>query len=86
VPLRDGGPAINASLYYPAGLAVDRAQLNRYLARRQAGFGSSGRMAIERDSARLTAGVLDGRTTGAPIALTLTNRVFLSPESRVDHA
>lgn len=69
------GPALTAILEgLPAGLAVDREALDRFMARRQAGFGSGGRMKIERDRARISAGVLDGRTTGAPVALEIRNR------------
>ncbi len=69
------GPALTAILEgMPAGLPIDPAALDRAMARRQVGFGSGGRMRIERDAAVLTAGVLDGRTTGAPIALTIRNR------------
>jgi chorismate synthase len=45
-----------------------------HLRRRQHGFGSGGRMRIEHDAVRFTAGVLAGRTTGAPIALHIENR------------
>nr|MCU0482612.1 chorismate synthase [Anaerolineae bacterium] len=46
------------------------------LERRQAGYGSGGRMQIERDQVRITSGVMNGLTTGAPIALTVDNRDF----------
>jgi chorismate synthase len=69
------GPELTAILEgLPAGLVVDRTALDRFLARRQAGFGSGGRMKIERDAVRISAGVLAGRTTGAPVALHLVNR------------
>jgi len=69
------GPALTAILEgLPAGLPVDRAALDAFMARRQAGFGTGGRMRIERDAAVISAGVLGGRTTGAPIALTIANR------------
>lgn len=69
------GPALTTILEgMPAGLPIDAAALDRAMARRQAGFGSGGRMRIERDAAVLTAGVMNGRTTGAPIALTIRNR------------
>lgn len=69
------GPALTAILEgLPAGLPVDRAALDALMARRQAGFGTGGRMRIERDAVAISAGVLGGRTTGAPIALTIANR------------
>lgn len=68
------GPSLTGILDgVPAGLAIDEAMLERDLARRQRGFGSGGRMKIERDHARITGGVLAGRTTGAPIALVIDN-------------
>ncbi|MFN2250865.1 MAG: chorismate synthase, partial [Anaerolineae bacterium] len=69
------GPELTAILEgMPAGVAIDRAAIDRELARRQRGAGSSERMRIERDTARITSGVLAGRTTGAPIAVVIENR------------
>lgn len=68
------GPELTAILEgMPAGLPLSSEQLDRDLARRQQGYGSGGRMKIERDHARITSGVMAGRTTGAPIALTVVN-------------
>ena len=41
----------------PAGLPIDRAQIDRELQRRMGGYGRGGRMKIEDDRARVTAGV-----------------------------
>lgn len=60
----------------PAGLPLTLEQINLELARRQQGYGSGGRMHIERDEVRITAGVMNGQTTGAPIALHVENRDF----------
>ncbi|HEX5052877.1 MAG TPA: chorismate synthase [Planctomycetota bacterium] len=69
------GPSLTGILEgMPAGLPLDEATIARDLARRQQGFGAGGRMKIERDHARITAGVLAGTTTGAPIALSIENR------------
>ena len=69
------GPALTVILEgCPAGLALAEHDINVQLRRRQAGFGSGGRMAIEHDAAQVTAGVLGGRTTGAPIAMQIANR------------
>lgn len=69
------GPCLSAILAgMPAGLPLDTAALDRDLARRQRGFGSGARMRIEQDHARLTGGVMAGRTTGAPIGFTIDNR------------
>jgi chorismate synthase len=68
------GPSITAILEgMPAGLPLSSADIDRDLARRQQGYGSGGRMKIERDHARITAGVMDGKTTGGPIALVVEN-------------
>jgi chorismate synthase len=50
--------------------------VNLQLRRRQKGFGSGGRMRIERDQVRFTGGLLNGLTTGAPIGIEIENRDF----------
>ena len=71
------GPSLTGILEgMPAGLALDEATIARDLARRQRGFGAGGRMKIETDHARITAGVMAGKTTGAPIAFSIENRDF----------
>ena len=57
----------------PAGLPLDADLIREDLARRQLALGAGGRMAIETDRAEMTAGVLAGVTTGAPVALTILN-------------
>jgi len=56
-----------------AGVPISADALDRELARRQVSFGAGGRMRIEHDHVRITAGVLAGKTTGAPIALEIAN-------------
>ncbi len=68
----------------PAGLMLDRAELDRDLARRQLGHGRGGRMKIERDRVDVTAGVRHGRTLGGPIALQVANRDFANWEERMN--
>ena len=69
------GPCLTAIVDgLPAGITIDRAAIDSDLARRQAGYGRGGRMRIERDHAEIIAGVIDGRTTGAPIALQIENK------------
>jgi chorismate synthase len=69
------GPSLTVILEgCPAGLPLHEEIINVQLARRQKGFGSGGRMHIEHDRARITGGVLKGRTTGAPIAMWIENR------------
>jgi chorismate synthase len=68
------GPALTAILDgIPAGLSLDKGIINHELARRQKGFGSGGRMKIEKDSIQLLGGVMAGETTGGPIALLVEN-------------
>jgi chorismate synthase len=69
------GPCLSAILEgMPAGLPLSADDLNRDLARRQKGYGSGGRMSIERDAVTFLGGVMRGQTTGAPIALRIENR------------
>lgn len=68
------GPSLTGILEgMPAGLRLDAATIDRDLARRQQGFGAGGRMKLERDHARITAGVMAGLTTGGPIAFSIDN-------------
>jgi chorismate synthase len=57
----------------PAGLPLDASIIDHELARRQKGYGSGGRMKIEKDTVRILGGVMAGETTGAPIALLVEN-------------
>ncbi len=69
------GPAVVALLEgIPAGLVLDVAAIDAELARRQAGFGRGGRMKLEHDRVEVVAGVVRGRTTGAPLLLRIANR------------
>jgi chorismate synthase len=69
------GPLLSAILEgMPAGLPLTPDDIDPDLARRQTGYGSGGRMQIERDGVHFTGGVMAGRTTGAPIGLIVHNR------------
>jgi chorismate synthase len=57
----------------PAGVKLDRAAINRDLARRQHGYGRGGRMKIERDEVEIVGGVRGGETLGSPIAIVIRN-------------
>jgi len=57
----------------PAGLPLSSSDIDKDLVRRQQGYGSGGRMQIEKDHARLTGGVMNGVTTGGPIGLIVEN-------------
>ncbi len=68
------GPSLTAILDgMPAGLLLSVDIIDRELARRQKGYGSGGRMKIEKDTVQILGGVLAGETTGAPIALLVQN-------------
>ena len=69
------GPGLVALLTgLPHGLTVERAAIDRDLARRQMGFGRGGRMKIETDVVEVLAGLRGGRTLGSPLALVVRNR------------
>ena len=77
------GPGLTAILEgMPAGLALSGEDINIDLRRRQKGYGSGGRMQIEKDKIVITSGVMNGMTTGAPIALHVQNRDFKSWKER----
>lgn len=57
----------------PAGLPLTAEDVDKMLIRRQQGYGAGGRMSIEQDRVKLTAGVMAGKTIGSPIALRITN-------------
>jgi chorismate synthase len=68
------GPALIAILEgLPAGLPLEAEIVNRELSRRQRGFGSGPRMKIESDTAQILSGVMEGVTTGAPLAMIIAN-------------
>ncbi len=71
------GPRLTAVLDgLPAGLAVDRDQVDHWLERRQHGFGRGGRQRIEHDRLEVTGGLRDGLTLGGPLVLAVANRDF----------
>ncbi len=68
------GPALTAILDgFPAGMSLSEKDINKDLARRQAGVGSGGRMKIETDQAKILSGVMASLTTGAPISILIEN-------------
>jgi len=68
----------------PAGLTLDRAALDRDMARRQLGHGRGGRMKIEADSVEIRSGVRHGRTLGSPITVLVANRDYANWEERMN--
>jgi chorismate synthase len=68
------GPELTTILEgLPAGLALDIDELNLQMARRQKGYGSGGRMKIEKDAVQITAGFTNGQSTGGPVAIRIIN-------------
>ncbi|HVF25021.1 MAG TPA: chorismate synthase [Anaerolineales bacterium] len=68
------GPSLTAILDgIPAGLSIHASIIDRELARRQKGYGSGGRMKIEKDSVQILGGVMAGETTGGPLAMLVHN-------------
>jgi chorismate synthase len=79
------GPGLTAIVEgMPAGLELDRAALDRDMARRQLGHGRGGRMRIETDTVEVRSGVRHGRTLGGPIALLVANRDYKNWEDRMN--
>jgi chorismate synthase len=69
------GPALMAVLEgLPAGLPLSAEVIDKELARRQRGYGAGPRMKIERDAVRILGGVMEGHSTGAPLALLIENK------------
>ena len=68
------GPSLVAILEgMPAGLSITPEIINKELERRQKGYGSGGRMKIEKDTVQILGGVMAGETTGTPIAMLVQN-------------
>jgi chorismate synthase len=68
------GPALLSILEgIPAGLLLSEEIIDFQLARRQAGYGAGPRMKLERDRAQILSGVMEGHTTGAPLAFYIEN-------------
>jgi chorismate synthase len=55
---------------------VDIPFINRELSRRQSGFGSGGRMKIEKDEVEILGGVRWGKTLGGPVVFEVKNRDY----------
>src|SRR5262245_12713647 len=79
------GPGLTAIVEgLPAGLELRPEDIDADLARRQLGHGRGGRMKIEKDRARVTAGVRHGRTLGGPVAMWIENRDYQNWEERMN--
>jgi chorismate synthase len=69
------GPCLTVILEgIPAGLSLSAKDINKELKRRQQGYGRGGRMKIESDKVRITAGLRHGKTLGSPLSLIIENK------------
>src|SRR5215467_11853688 len=69
------GPALVAIVSgLPAGLVLEKEEIDVDLRRRQQGYGRSPRQQIEADEVEVLAGLRHGRTLGTPLALVVRNR------------
>jgi chorismate synthase len=69
------GPALVAVVTgLPAGLRLDRAEIDEDLRRRREGYGRSPRQKLELDEVEVLAGLRHGSTLGTPLALLIRNR------------
>jgi chorismate synthase len=69
------GPALVAIVTgLPAGLRVDKEEIDTDLRRRQQGYGRSPRQKLESDEVEVLAGLRHGTTLGTPVALVVRNR------------
>ncbi len=70
----------------PAGLKIDREEIDACLALRQGGYGRGARQKIERDRAEILSGVRNGVTLASPLTLSVVNKDYenwqavMSPE------
>lgn len=81
------GPQLTAIIEgLPAQLPLGKGDIDPWLRKRQGGYGRGRRMVIETDEAQILSGVRAGRTTGAPVTLTIANKDYrnwtdiMSPE------
>ena len=58
----------------PSNLTISEDEINKQLARRQIGYGRNKRMQIESDRASILSGVINGKSTGAPISMQINNK------------
>jgi chorismate synthase len=69
------GPVLTTILEgLPAGLPLKNELIDLDLLRRQQGYGAGPRMKIEKDRVQILGGVLEGETTGAPLAMQIINQ------------
>src|SRR5918996_1509570 len=79
------GPGLTAIVEgLPAGLPLNREDLDRDLARRQLGHGRGGRIKIESARADVVSGVRHGATLGSPVTIRIQNRDYANWEERMN--
>jgi len=66
---------------FPAQVPIDIKKIDRMLERRQAGYGRSKRQQIEKDNVQIHAGIWKGFSTGAPLGLTVNNKLSKPQET-----
>ncbi|MAU24891.1 chorismate synthase [Chloroflexi bacterium] len=62
----------------PSNLSIDEDYIEKDMSRRQKGYGSGGRMKIEKDRAEIQTGVRHGKTLGSPISLWIENKDWVN--------
>ena len=65
----------------PSNLYIDTNFINNELKRRQTGYGRSQRMQLESDLIEITSGLHAGKTTGAPVCISIKNKDFCEKPS-----
>ena len=69
------GPELMAILEgMPSGLQLSNEIINFQLERRMRGYGTGSRMGIEDDQANIVSGIMEGKTIGSPIGISLINK------------
>lgn len=61
---------------FPAGVAIDTAEIDVELRRRQGGYGRGGRQRIETDTVDILSGIWQGKSLGSPLALEVINKDY----------
>mgnify|MGYP006286546953 CR=1 FL=1 len=60
----------------PADIEVNVDIINKYLKRRQQGYGRGQRMDIEKDKVEIISGIRDGKTIGSPVGMMIQNKDY----------
>ncbi|WP_026761034.1 chorismate synthase [Selenomonas ruminantium] len=78
------GPRLTAILEgLPAGLKLEKEDIDKELARRQQGYGRGGRMKIETDKVEVLSGMRFNETLGGPLTLQVINKDFANWNGRM---